>query len=357
MNPRRIPDKAVSQRHPTVFGAGLIALDLVISATPESPIRAWAGGTCGNVLTILSYLGWQAYPIARLNDTPAAQRLQADLRRWGVHLEHVKCEPTVDAPIIVQEIRRNKSGEPIHRFRSVWPHCGHWLPSYRPVTAKAAANIEDRLARATVFFLDRLSAATLKLASAAAKAGAIVFLEPSSRNEPRLLDTAFAIAHVVKYSEQRIDIGTKGRPGRSVLLEIKTMGQRGLAYRSWLPKAPGRAWQHLPSIPAPVLADACGAGDWCAAGIVSKIGACGIRGLATVTPSTLRASLRYGQALAAWNCGFEGARGGMYAVTRATFDKQIGQILNGRSTAPVDDITDDDAVPESITCRACSPSS
>ena len=28
--------------------------------------RYWAGGTCGNVLTVLSYLGWHASPIARL---------------------------------------------------------------------------------------------------------------------------------------------------------------------------------------------------------------------------------------------------------------------------------------------------
>ena len=34
---------------PKVFGTGLIALDLVVGPDPESPVRAWAGGTCGNV--------------------------------------------------------------------------------------------------------------------------------------------------------------------------------------------------------------------------------------------------------------------------------------------------------------------
>ena len=38
--------------HSKVVGAGMIALDLVIGSDPEAPVRSWAGGTCGNVLSI-----------------------------------------------------------------------------------------------------------------------------------------------------------------------------------------------------------------------------------------------------------------------------------------------------------------
>ena len=37
---------------PKVVGTGLIALDVVIGPDPETPVRSWAGGTCGNVLSI-----------------------------------------------------------------------------------------------------------------------------------------------------------------------------------------------------------------------------------------------------------------------------------------------------------------
>jgi hypothetical protein len=47
----------------------------------------------------------------------------------------------------------------------------------------------------------------------------------------------------------------------------------------------------------------------------------------------------------------------MYVVNRATFDKQISQILDGETTTPVTDINGHDELPESITCRACSPAS
>jgi sugar/nucleoside kinase (ribokinase family) len=106
----------MSEQRPRVFGTGLIALDLVLSADPAAPVRSWAGGTCGNVLSILAYLGWDAFPIARLNSDSASQRVKADMKRWGVKLDFASCPPTTHTPIIIQEIRRGRNGAPTHRF-------------------------------------------------------------------------------------------------------------------------------------------------------------------------------------------------------------------------------------------------
>src|SRR2546423_13583372 len=95
---------------------GLIALDVVIGADPSVPVRAWAGGTCGNVLSILAVLGWDAYPIARLNGDPASRRVRADMKKWGVQLKFASCKPTTDTPIIIQHILRTKDGSPKRRF-------------------------------------------------------------------------------------------------------------------------------------------------------------------------------------------------------------------------------------------------
>src|SRR3989304_7930160 len=101
---------------PSIYGTGLIALDLVISTDESQPIRSWLGGTCGNVLAILSYLGWDSYPIARLNGDVASLRVKSDLLRWGIHLDFVECTPTSTTPIIVQQIQRDKNGMPTHKF-------------------------------------------------------------------------------------------------------------------------------------------------------------------------------------------------------------------------------------------------
>lgn len=61
-----------------------------------------------------------------------------------------------------------------------------------------------------------------------------------------------------------------------------------------------------------------------------------------MTPAQLQDALRFGQALAAWNCGFEGARGGMYNVDKKQFESGVRQIMAGNGTkVPVPDTLSD----------------
>src|ERR1700675_1594009 len=99
-----------------VLGTGLVALDVVINSDLHQPPRLWAGGTCGNVLTILSYLGWHASPVSRLNEDTPSKHLLQDLSQWGVHLKFVRSRPGGNTPVIVQQIRHNADGEAFHTF-------------------------------------------------------------------------------------------------------------------------------------------------------------------------------------------------------------------------------------------------
>ena len=339
---------------PKVFGTGLIALDLVIGADPEAPVRSWAGGTCGNVLSILAYLGWDAYPIARMNGDVASDRVRADMKRWGVRLDWANCAPTAHTPMIVQEVRRSRDGRSDHRFSWSCPRCGKWLPPFKAITIDAVEKVKPAIVDASVFFLDRLSRASLILAADASARGALVVFEPSSKSTDKLTAEAIALAHVVKYSDHRL-AGIRGvmAGGSTVLLEVQTLGDQGLRYRHRLRRGVSR-WMHLKAVPAPRLADTCGAGDWCTAGLIAKVTAGGQEGLRRAGARGVRAGLRYGQTLAAWNCAFEGARGGMYAVSRRTFKKQITNLLNVR----FDNINNASlrSIPKQVvTCPACLP--
>ena len=235
---------------PKIFGTGLIALDLVIGPNPETPARPWAGGTCGNVLSILAYLGWDAYPIARMNSDAASDRVRADMKRWGVHLDWADCAPTTNTPMIVQEIRRRQDGQSDHRFSWSCPHCGEWLPPFKAITTDAVERVKQSLADASVFFLDRLSRGTLALAAEASAHGALVVFEPSSKSTDKLMAEAFALAHIVKYANDRhCSIRGVMANGSAVLLEVQTLGAQGLRYRHRL----GRGisdWMRLKAVPA-----------------------------------------------------------------------------------------------------------
>lgn len=317
---------------PTVYGTGLIALDLVINNESSSPLRAWAGGTCGNVLSILAYLGWNAFPIARMNGDSAAQRVKEDMQHCGVKLDFAACEPTTHVPIIVQKIKRDKNGAPSHHFSMACPTCGRWLPSFKSVTANSIELLGNQIKKIDVFFMDRLSRASLLLAMQAAAKGALVVYEPSVRADQKFQQEALKIAHIVKYSDQRFNKidGVMGAHS-SVLLEVQTLGLKGLRFRHRLNKCTAD-WEYLAAVKAPQLIDACGSGDWCTAGLLAKIARNGQKGLRSAKIKTIREGLRYGQALAAWNCGFEGARGGMYQVKSNVLDSKIDKILKGCST-------------------------
>lgn len=338
---------------PKIFGTGLIALDLVMGADDESPVRAWAGGTCGNVLSIMAYLGWEAYPIARMNGDPASQRVKIDMRKWGVQLKFAGCSPTSHSPIIIQQIKRGRDGVPRHRFSWACPHCGQWLPGYKAVTLSAVEKIIPELTNASVFFMDRLSPAALVLAEEAAKKGALVFFEPSAKSDEKLLSNALKLAHVIKYADQRLEsFGKLIEDSPSLRLEIQTLGDKGLRYRHRLTKQ-FSAWHHSDAIKAPVLADTCGSGDWCTAGILSVVARDGFAGFRVAGAGGIREAIRYGQALAAWNCGFEGARGGMYAMTRKVFDRQITALLEGEEYA-LPKVRKGRAL-SAVACPACPP--
>lgn len=341
----------ISTEKPRIFGTGLIALDLVIGVDSAAPVHSWTGGTCGNVLTIMGYLGWDAYPIARMNGDPASERVRVDLKKWNVHLDFTDCAPTGHTPIIIQQIKRARDGSPTHRFLWTCPHCGQRLPSYRPVTQNAVDQIMPALSGASVFFLDRVSRAAISLAAEAARAGAIVIFEPSGKSDEKLFDEALQIAHIVKYSDQRLsEAGGAMVGGRPTLLEIQTLGSQGLRFRHSLAGTQSD-WKSLPALAAPQLVDTCGSGDWCTAGLLALAARDGLNGLTEIGESELTEALRYGQALAAWNCGFEGARGGMYLLEKHEFARQIEAIMAGR---PVLRVVERPQSPEaSIACPAC----
>lgn len=324
------------QLKPSIYGTGLIALDLVVSALPNHPIQSWAGGTCGNVLTILSYLGWKAYPIARLNGDAASIRVKDDITRWGVKLDFAEQLPTASTPIIVQKNSQDKSGNPIHKFSWHCPNCGAWLPSYKAVTSTSAKAISDKLKVPSVFFFDRVSPAALIIAKKCKEMGALIFFEPSGKCEPQKMEQALELADIIKYSNERIgSLESQLANDYKVQLEIKTLGSQGLSFRTHLFGKKKFKWFDLEPPIVGLVKDACGCGDWTTAGIIAKI--CDQRGVASLHERTFEQiieAMNYGQALAAWNCGFEGARGGMYCVNRAKFNRDISKILTSRAHTP-----------------------
>src|SRR5262249_18014835 len=153
--------------------------------------RYWAGGTCGNVLIALSYLGWESMPVARLQAGAAAKRILHDLKKWGVPDRFVSVSDEGSTPVIVERISEGAGGIPRHSFSWRCPECGSQFPGFKPVLASAAEEIAQQFSSHEVFFFDRATPGGLLLAKSSAERGSLVVFEPSSVGNPVLFRQAW----------------------------------------------------------------------------------------------------------------------------------------------------------------------
>ena len=317
-----------SNTNPVAVGIGLVALDVVLDERTETPPRLWAGGTCGNVLSILAFLNWKSLPVARLARDAASRLIIRDMKRWGVAVDHISLAPTTPGPIIVHRIRQNSAGEPFHSFSLNCPDCGRHLPSYRPVPAASLQAVIPTISKPNVFFADRVSRGVLTLAQSLRDKGALIVFEPCGVSDQAHFNEMLSLTHVLKYSQERLpdlDVSVE------VPLVIETMGRGGLRYRSRLTGAKSRGWVRCEPYQLNRFVDTAGAGDWCTAGVIHMLGRHGYGAFKQIGISRLHDAIDFGQALAAWNCSFLGARGGMYSVSKVEFQRTIRHILEQRS--------------------------
>ena len=288
-----------------ILGAGLISLDVLIRDGERLPVSYYVGGTCGNVMMILAHMGWDAYPIARLDGTKDTARLLADMKKNSVHTDFISTSDG-KTPVIVQRNFINKDGVPTHRFESR-NNMGRFYLDFKSLTLKQANDVIARIDFVPkVFFFDRVSPAILRLADAFKEKGSAVFFEPSSRGgDVKTFNKCVEVADVVKFSNQRIkdyhqfdDVEDK--------LFIQTQGAQGLTYRL------NSGWTHLEPMVNDNVVDTAGAGDWTAAALINELYKDKEKQeIFHFTPTAIAEALNAAQRVGAQSCSYEGARGMM----------------------------------------------
>ena len=206
-----------------------------------------------------------------------------------------------------------------------------------------------------VYFIDRATPGGIVLAKACANQGALVVFEPASIGNPVLFRQAWEISHVVKYSHERLrelpEVDAEGIQR----LQVETLGEAGLRYRRVSENGRAGRWLEMEAFSVESIRDTAGSGDWCTAGFIDRAGRSGAEGFFRMSDADLADAFRYGQALAAWNCKFEGARGGMYAVDHQAFEFRIREILKGHNerSSLLPALNEEENVVTGLICPAC----
>jgi len=320
----------IPKKKSVCIGAGLIALDVVINGNPNIPLKLFAGGSCGNVVTILSFFNWDSFPVARLKMNDASKKLLDDLSDWKVNTSLITMTPDGSTPIIIQRIKRDKNGNAIHTFQFRNPENGEWLPAYKPVLHSEVNYIIKKSPIPSVFYFDRVNRSSIDLAKYYKGKGAVIFFEPSSMSENKQFEECLNVADIIKFSNERINNYSDLFPDQRVPLEIETLGKEGLRYR-FSHQLKSKQWINLTSYKISYVVDAAGSGDWFSAGVISKITTNGLKGFKNRNEKFILKALKYGQALGALNCFFDGARGLMYALNKEQVESLVRKLQRSKT--------------------------
>lgn len=340
------------EKKPICVGTGLVALDVIIKDSNNPEAEILAGGSCGNVLTVLSYLNWESYPIAYLRDDSAAEKLLNDLEKWKVKTNFVYRSESGNTPIIIEKFGTNNKGKPWHRFEWKCPYCKLRFPKYKSIPLSEVRKISEEIPVSKVFYFDRARKSTLELATKSKKDGALIVFEPSGITNEKVFLKCIEIADIVKYSRERVGHFKAILEDKNIPLEIETLDEEGLVYRFNGYKNLKGEWKRIQAYPVKKVKDTTGAGDWCTAGIVHILGKKGREGFLNADEKKIQGALKFGQLLSAFKCYYEGARGCMYNVSEQDFKTIINRISEG--TDPLDLIENSKRIAESIyTISAC----
>jgi fructokinase len=313
--------KTKTPRKSRLVAAGFCALDIVFGLDDQAP-KFYAGGTCGNVAAGLAFLGWETTPIARLAHDVAGEFVRQDLERWGVDTSLLGLGPSAATPIVLEKIHLSKNGVPRHRFLWNCPDCSSYFPPFKPVLRTQVEDLKAKLGCPDIFYADRVSRSAIELARHFRKEGTLVYFEPSAAGDPQLFGEMLRLCHVLKYSAQRARSFSELLRDHKAYLEIETLGEDGLRFRT---RRAFTSWHAVAAYEVRIK-DTAGSGDWTSVGLLSQMFAEGKKALEKCTKQQIASWLEHAQAIAALNCQFEGPRGGMYQLSKNRFMQAVAAL-------------------------------
>ena len=244
-------DTIVTREYPNGFVVGKA------NKFTETVVTECVGNTCGNVATILPYLGVQTYPIAHFDLSEQGLQIKEDLRRYGADVRFVENSPKGGTTLLRCTHKRDKmTGEHTISFRATSPGSRFAKRRFIRVRDEAPAFIANLDFVPDVFFFDAAEAGLRYLAGELRKRSTLIYFEPESDKEKNKFLKAVEVSDIVKFSHEKVSDLSFVEQYNDKLF-IRTLGSEGLEFNLC-----GEGWIKVASVPNDNVADWEGAGDW-----------------------------------------------------------------------------------------------
>lgn len=338
--------------NPILMSTGLVSLDIVRYHKSKTPTMVDVGGSCGNVTSILSYFGWDTYPVIRLGTDLISKKIVENLEKSNVKLDFLKTESKIRSPLIYEEIYTDDKNNYVkHKFVLKCNECSFRFGQFYPILTKYVDNgIKQKLSqiekkgKIKYFYFDRVSPGIINLLNILKNKGVIIIYEPQNLSQLNKNEYLASLVNVIKISKNRNNSLEKIKYKNSDLI-IETHSSNGVRYFH-----KGQIIQLNP-FKINNIVDTSGAGDWLTAGIIYSLNNLN-KYPNELTKSEIDVILNFGQALASIKCNFIGPKSVMkYFSDSAEILNNVNKIINKENIELPEFISEN--APFEYRCQSC----
>ena len=276
----------------------------------ENIILEEVGGTCGNVMCILSKLGWDTHPQVKLINTAEGQQIANSLASYGCDISYVSLiEKGGFSGMQCTHRKSNKTGEHELGLRSFGPDGSQ----FRKITELRARDevpvfLDALTETPDVYFFDHNEAGPRKIAEELSKRESLVFYECENRKDWNKFIKSVEVADIVKFSDENVSDISFADEYKDKLF-IQTQGSKGLRF-----KLRDSEWIHVNPIQVEHVVDTEGCGDTITALFLYELGKLGLPKVSELTEEQVLSALKSATEKAALCTQYYGSKSWLKAL-------------------------------------------
>ncbi len=299
-----------------ILGTGNIGLDIIYQreypedfdiAKKRNPsvdklIAEEVGNTCGNVMTMLPYLGVDTFPIGHFDDSEHGLKITASLHHYGADTRFVQNSPNGGTTLMTCIHKLDKDGKHTMSHRATAPNSR--FPKRKLIRKDEVQSFLAQLDfMPDAYFFGTAEAGPRELAVALKQQGVLVYFEPENDKEQKKFLRSVVASDIVKFSGSNITDSAFVDQYRDKLF-IRTLGEQGMEFN-----LRGMGWKHIAPVPNPHEVDWEGAGDWTTSVILAELCKRGETDIAQLTEEEVTEVLKKAAAIASRSVSYMTSKG------------------------------------------------
>lgn len=309
-------------------GAGNICIDAVFrrdfpngfgdkNGVTDTSVSQEVGGSMGNIVCNLAYLGWKTYPIAKLGPSRVALQILDDFRRYGVDTRLCTTDETGETYIYKAHHYFDADGKPEMKNGYIKIHSGRYstdgiysrFSGYKPIGVRnndVQYVMEHIDFTPTVYFFDSPHAGHREVAQRLKERGTLLYFEPTNPNAP-MLSKCMEMSDIIKVSRDNFPNLEQMLPDLSHKLVVQTMDSEGARFNLC-----GKGWLTVPPSKNDHVIDHEGAGDMTTSAFLNTLGLFDALSIDKMTTEKVQRALSRAMEYGSCCCSYLGAHSMWY---------------------------------------------